>query len=300
MKDKICAVVITYNTGKEYIENFESLKNQVEKIIIIDNGSSEETIQLLKNIKQSNLDKVILKLNENNIGLSKAQNQGIKKGLKLGYEWILLLDDDSKLERNMIKIMLEEYANLNQEIQNKIGIISPNITEKNVKEKSYVLLKEQNQCKKVEIKKDENYLSTYMVIASGSLIKKKCIEKIGFMNEDFFIDSIDTEFCLRLIKFKMKIFLVGKTSLYHSLGDKRKVKFLGKSRVVLNHSAFRKYNIFRNRIKTWKKYYKLEKPYIKFEIKLTIKNFISTILFEDKKLLKLKMIFLGIKDGIKN
>ena len=50
MKDKICATIITYNCGESFINTFNSVYNQVNKIVIVDNGSEKTTIDLLKRL----------------------------------------------------------------------------------------------------------------------------------------------------------------------------------------------------------------------------------------------------------
>lgn len=75
---KVCAIVVTYNIGKEYIENFNSLYNQVDKIIIVDNGSDEKTIKVIQELQNIHTN-VELIFNGENIEIGAAQNKGIKK-----------------------------------------------------------------------------------------------------------------------------------------------------------------------------------------------------------------------------
>lgn len=41
---KICAIIVTYNTGNNLYDCFNAIKNQVQEVIIVDNGSNCETI----------------------------------------------------------------------------------------------------------------------------------------------------------------------------------------------------------------------------------------------------------------
>ena len=51
MKDRICAVIVTYNCGENFLNTFKSVENQVDKIVIVDNGSTENTIRMLNKLK---------------------------------------------------------------------------------------------------------------------------------------------------------------------------------------------------------------------------------------------------------
>lgn len=42
----ICAIIVTYNIGKDLYKCFNSIVNQVDKVVIVDNGSSKETIMI--------------------------------------------------------------------------------------------------------------------------------------------------------------------------------------------------------------------------------------------------------------
>ena len=50
----VCAVVVTYNIGRAYLANFAAIKDQVDKIIIVDNGSDDEEVAVLRQHKRTN------------------------------------------------------------------------------------------------------------------------------------------------------------------------------------------------------------------------------------------------------
>ena len=45
-----CAIIVSYHPDNEIIENIDALINQVDEIVIVDNGSGPDTKQLLDNI----------------------------------------------------------------------------------------------------------------------------------------------------------------------------------------------------------------------------------------------------------
>lgn len=299
-KNNICGIIVTYNIGENYLDNFNSLKNQVDKIVIIDNNSCKKTLNIILKIKNNNPNKVILIKNNKNFGLAKAQNQGIEYAIKNNYDWVLLLDHDSLLDHDMIKKMSKKYNPLSENRKKRIGLVSPVIFDKNTNEYSKIIIKDNYLIKRINPLKVENkyVVSALTVIASGSLIKTKVLKEIGVMREDFFIDYIDIEFCLRLKENNYNIMVVINSILRHELGERKTIKF-GIFKITPQfHSPSRLYYIFKNRTIIWKKYYFKQPVYIIYDILVSIYDIIR-IFFEDNKLSKFKMIFKGLIKGIK-
>src|SRR4030042_864580 len=97
MKPDVSIVIVSYNTKDLTLDCIESVSkgdSDIEKeIIVVDNASSDGTVEAIRNLKFRNRDsrKEII-TNKSNLGFARANNQGIKteKGKYiLGYEGIL-------------------------------------------------------------------------------------------------------------------------------------------------------------------------------------------------------------------
>ena len=92
-KSKLSILIANYNHGR-YIENLiKSIKQQTlqpEKIIIIDDGSKDNSHHILS--KYINDDQFLIILNKNNIGVIERMNQGLKF-LKTEYFMVYGADD---------------------------------------------------------------------------------------------------------------------------------------------------------------------------------------------------------------
>ena len=103
--EKVIAVVVTYNRQRLLSECIDALKNQsrpVDKILVINNGSNDNTESWLKS--QAGLDYFTQK----NVG----SGGGFYTGIKLAYEqrlydWIWLMDDDGFPKENALENLLE-------------------------------------------------------------------------------------------------------------------------------------------------------------------------------------------------
>ena len=102
---KVSVVTPNYN-GEEFLKTFlESLNNDSEyigEVIIIDNGSSDSSLNYLKN-NSFNFPLVIIE-NDENLGFAPAVNQGIEKAQ---HEYIFSINNDTEIKRGSIKAMID-------------------------------------------------------------------------------------------------------------------------------------------------------------------------------------------------
>lgn len=286
IENSVCAVIITYNCGNEFCESFLTVNGKVDKVIIVDNGSNNKTLDMLNEIK-SKYD-IELILNNENIGIASALNKGLKYAINNKYNWVLTLDHDSKLTDNMIENMFNAYNKVEKEDRKKIVSIVPN----------YIEEKLLNKLDKNELQENIEYIENG--ITSGNLVKVSAVKEIGFFNDDLFIDCVDSDFCCRIIEKGYKIIKVNNAILIHNLGETRLIKFLGRNIQCSNHSYIRRYYMTRNRFYLWEKYKNITPKYISYDKRANRREIIKIILFEQNKLKKLNMIFKGYIDYKRN
>lgn len=280
--NSICAIFVTYNCNKEFYNSFNSVNDKVDKVVIVDNGSSKETIDILKDLKNKYDVEVIL--NKENLGIATALNKGANYAINNGYKWILTLDHDSKLTDNMLDRMLVKYNSFSSYERSKIVSIIPNYVEENLI----------NTLGESEIKDSWSYVENG--ITSGNLVKTSVIKEIGFCEEKLFIDCVDSDFCCKIIKHGYNILKVDNAILIHNLGDTKIIKFFNREIKCSNHSYVRRYYITRNRLFLWNKYYNITPNYIQQDKRANYREIIKILLFEKDKILKFKMIFKGYFD----
>ena len=90
---KVVAVIVTHNRPDLLILSLDSLRTQsvgLEAIIVVDNASDTETIELLEREKEL----IVLRI-KRNIGGSGGFAAGIKEALYLKPDWIWLVEDDA-------------------------------------------------------------------------------------------------------------------------------------------------------------------------------------------------------------
>ncbi len=110
IKSNVTVIIPCYNDGKFIIEAVDSILNQTiqaDRIIIVDDGSGQETKNVLKNIKNS----IVQIVYQENKGVSNARNTAIKLAQT---DYILNLDADDYFEPSFIEKAVDVLNNNNQ------------------------------------------------------------------------------------------------------------------------------------------------------------------------------------------
>ena len=101
IREEICAVVVSYNAEKSIYKTILRLSECLTHIYIVDNGSEESSIKVLDDICSQFHNVTIKKLYKNK-GIGHALNLGIEKARELDCKWLLTMDQDSFIEKEMI------------------------------------------------------------------------------------------------------------------------------------------------------------------------------------------------------
>ena len=119
---KVSIILVNYNGYQDTIECLKSLK-ELEyhnyEVIIVENGSKD--YEKVKNDRFLN-DNAIVILEKENGGFSAGNNIGIKYALENGTDYVFLLNNDTTIDKNAIKYLVEIAEN-----DNKVGIATGNI-----------------------------------------------------------------------------------------------------------------------------------------------------------------------------
>lgn len=239
----ISSITVTYNPDVEIlIKQLTRLINQVDQIIVVDNFSTNirEIEEKISSLTVGNLCNIKLIPLEENVGLAKAQNIAIRQAKEEAFEYVILFDQDSVPTNNFVKGLYKGFTDLEKQ-GGKVAAVGPFYVDPKANELYPATVYVGPFIKRV--KPVNSPLEVTFIIASGSLISLKNLNEIGLMNEDFFIDYIDVEWCLRAKAIGYKLYMLPNVTMTHSIGDKR-VNFFGRSISV--HTPLRRYYLIRN------------------------------------------------------
>jgi len=289
------ALIITFNPDSSFFLRFSHFFAEFEALLIVDNGSNGEVQHLLEEIQRDNENLHII-YNPENFGISTALNQGFQWAIEHVYQEVVPFDQDSFPLGGMVA----ELKKVQQKHLNKqsLAIVAPIIADPIAKVKAqyprprYKVFFERKSCEGETL---ENITS---VITAGALYNLDIYQKLGPFLDDFFIDYVDTEYCLRANQNGYKIAVACEAYLNHRLGERERRKFLGITFFPTFHSPLRWYYISRNRIPMLKKYALHMPHWFFYEIIASFYTLIRMLFFENHKKSKLQAIFLGTRDGL--
>lgn len=266
----IAGLVVLYNPDQNVIGNIQSYITQLSMLYVVDNSEVCNN-SIVEIIKAFNNSKYIF--NGENLGIAKALNIGAKEAIKKGYNFLFTFDQDSKATPGMVETISKF---LKENDCSSIGILSPFQDNKGYKKPP---------SKKITVVTN--------IATSGNLLNLDAYKQVGpFLNE-FFIDYVDVEYCLRLNSSGFKVLRLNHAILKHNLGSIDKRRFLFRKVAVTNHSPIRLYYRTRNR------FYMLKKYKYKFPLFSTYNFFrlfletLKIVCFERERIEKIRMMIKG-------
>ena len=261
-----CAVIIWYNPSQSDIENTHNLAELITCILVIDNSDGSNSSRVMR----SNIQYYPL---YDNLGIATALNYGFQKALELGFKYALSLDQDSNFNASNLQRFEEQSSQLFEDESTAIAAASLEID---------------TEALKPYVKKTN--------ITSGSMTSLYAWEKVGRFKDEFFIDHVDHEFCLRLTQENFLIYQLPSVHMQHVMGYPLTRKLFGKTYISPGYSADRIYYYFRNRLHLAKL---RGEPMFKV-FRFLLKKLLICIIVEREKLYKIYSALNGITDFYRN
>lgn len=243
----VLAVIVTYNPELPVLaQSVKTLHQQGCGVLLVDNASVNQV-----ELKSADIDATLL-CNEQNLGLGAAHNQGFEHAKKAGYQYLLILDQDSQpLESMVAELVLAHQSLAQYEPVSAVGACYLNAD--NASESFFVRF---GAWKFQREYATEQVVKADFLISSGSLFAIEALQTIGGMDEGLFIDHVDTEWFLRARDKGYQAYGIGRARMQHGLGEQtHQVNLGGRLRNVPQHKPFRYYYIFRNSIALYKRGY---------------------------------------------
>ena len=309
--NKISAVIVTFNRKNLLIECIDSLLNQtraIDKIIIIDNASTDGTNTLLREGGYLKNDNISYKLMEENLGGAGGFHEGIKVAHDLNVDWIWVMDDDAEPALDSIE-RLENYFNI-PEIVGVCPVVinSMKMIEDHSLHRGWMKTYDRGQIVRgIGAEDMMGYGAIEIDHCSfvGLCFKANIIEKIGLPKKEFFIHYDDLEYSARIRKMG-KILLVKDSQIMHkeaaNVNNTKEVKIFGRASTrVIYEKLWLQYYGYRNLIWLFNNGI-IEINYI-IKIKILIdhlRKLIGVIIYDDKKIQRLKFWNNAYYDGKNN
>jgi GT2 family glycosyltransferase len=211
----ITIIIVTYNSEKCIARCIESIYQNTSNlseitILIVDNNSTDNTLSVVSRCDQTNTH--IIK-NNKNTGFAQGVNQGIRYALdKFSPQYFLLLNPDAWLEKNCLSLLKKELAS-----DPKIALTSPRIIDPRSKSVWF----EGGHINWLRIKNFhtknyfDNFFYTPYLTGCALFIRTEITQKIGLLDESFFLYYEDADYSLRAQKSGFKITIMNEAVCWH-------------------------------------------------------------------------------------
>lgn len=269
--------MVTWEPDAAVIARLESVAAQVGSLIVIDNGSRPVVIEPIRSWADDNGARFIR--NEKNRGVAAAYNQGAHEAVSGGSQWLLVVDQDTVVSSTLVADLLAARAA--HPSPDLIAVIGP-VTNR----------QSDRRCT------DRAWVRRRLVISSGSLLSLAAWSAVGGFREDYFVDMVEAEYCLRLGTRGYAVILACRAQIDHRIGSPTKHRLLGREVSTSNHPAYRRYYLMRNRLNVWRAYWRYAPAWVAFDVKGHIRDTIFMALFEPGRRQKLSATAAGFRDGV--
>lgn len=230
---KVFIIILNWNRKKDTLECLTSIFNLQctiynSEIVVVDNGSTDGSQEVIK----KNFPKVVLIENKENLGFAEGNNVGIRHALKEGADYILLLNNDTLIDKNLVTELLRVM-----EKNRAIGIVGPKIyfapgfefhkgrysQEELGKVIWYAggIIDWQNVyashrgVDEVDRGQYDKMEETDFVSGCTMMVRREVFDKIGLLDSQYFLYYEDSDFCQRAQRAGFKIFYTPKAFLWH-------------------------------------------------------------------------------------
>lgn len=232
---KLSIVIVNYNVAYFLEHCLYSVRNACKRIdaevFVVDNNSVDNSISMLK----EKFPDVILIANKDNVGFSKANNQAIRQAKG---EYVLILNPDTVVEEDTFEKCIEfmdshpECGALGVKMidgsgkflkESKRGFPSPwasfckmsGLTSLFPHSKKYAYYY-MGHLSEDEVNEVDILAGAFM------MMRKECLDKVGLLDEDYFMYGEDIDLSYRITKGGYKNYYFPKARIIHYKGESTK------------------------------------------------------------------------------
>ncbi|MFJ7750582.1 glycosyltransferase [Arthrobacter sp. NPDC097144] len=283
---RVAAVISAFNPPSDLVEKVQRLAAQVERVIVVDDGSPAADPAVYEALEAAGA--VVLKQGENS-GIAAALNAGIRYAAESSPDFYLTLDQDSELDPGYVALALDAFDKATAQGV-PVGMVCAEC---------------HNQLPVMVQKAGVEHPEAFDPMQSGTLIPAAVFDTAGLLEEDLFIDCVDSEFTARIRDLGLKAIVAPGCNITHAVGEARPMRLGtwhvtvgGQKRFVHSHAPFRVYYITRNGLVMYKRYLTKQPVWVLRRIGLEVVFYGVRVVYGPHRARQVAAIVLGIRDAL--
>lgn len=228
----ISVIIVNYNV-KDFLHNalvsiFKALKGLKGEVFVVDNASDDGSAEMIR----KSFPRVRLIENSSNVGFAKANNQALTRARG---KYLLLINPDTVVQEGTFRTLIKFFQENHDVGMVGCKILNPDGTLQLACRRSFPtpwtaltkvlgfssLFPSSKFFAKYNLtylNPDENY-EVDAVSGSFMMLKKEVYERIGGLDERFFMYGEDLDWCYRVQQAGWKVFYVSDTQIIHYKGE---------------------------------------------------------------------------------
>lgn len=237
MNNKVGVVILNFKVKDFTQKCIKSVKNSLYKeiiIIVVDNNSNDGLEQAI-----GRQDAIFIQSGDN-LGYSGGNNLGIKKALDENCDFVLILNPDTEVKKDTIEILVKKVKEYDA------GIVTPKIYFGKSKVIWYAgkkldtdnVLGEHIGVNEEDQGQYDQDRETDDVTGAAMMVKREVFEKVGFLDEDYFLYYEESDFAFRAKQKGYKLMYIADAAIYHfnakstGLGSSLQDYFITRNRML--------------------------------------------------------------------
>ena len=214
INEKVAVIIVLYNPDTNDIDTVRRIA-QYNVGFVVDNS-------LIPFMDGETIGNMYYICNKANIGIAKAQNIALREILKGDYEYVVFLDQDTRVAVDYPSQIAMEFSRIDND---RLAVLGPQVVNA-VTGGQYA-----SAIHKYEISENGFSLRKH-IISSGSCMSINALKDVGLMWGELFIDYVDFEWCWRAASKGYQCGVTSHLQISHHVGQRE--LSIGKYKVIIS------------------------------------------------------------------
>lgn len=215
-------LILNWNGKKDTLECLSSLKKihyPNYRICLVDNASTDDSVGVFR----ATFSNIEIIENYENLRFAEGNNIGIRHALEHGADYVLLLNNDTKVDEEFLQQMVEVA-----EGDSNLGMVGPKIYHDDQPNLIWSaggeidFWKGKIAHRGLRQRNSENFdeiVEVDYLTGCALLVKKEAIEKVGLLDSSYYMYTEDADWCERTKRAGFKLFFAPGASVWHKLSS---------------------------------------------------------------------------------
>jgi Predicted glycosyltransferases len=244
---RLAVVTVTFHPDLWKLEQQLAMLPSGAASFIVDNASDSQEVTEIKRLVAARPNTFLIENNEN-LGLAAATNRGARHASEQPglHDFLLLMDQDSQPQVGAIENLMSAFLQLEDQGQ-RVGCVGPQLIDAAT-----------GLCHGFHSIRGWRWIRTFPCAGStapvrcanlngsGTLMHMSLYQTLGGLDEELFIDHVDTEWAFRVLAAGFELFGIPEATFNHSMGERGLRFWWFGWRVWPQRSPQRHYYLFRN------------------------------------------------------